>query len=253
MNLSQIEQSIIKKYRKPIWSKFTKAVKDYNLIQSNDQIAVCLSGGKDSFLLAKCMQELQKHGPVSFTLKYILINPGFSPQYLKQVKKMAHNLNIPLLIKETNIFKVTAFLNKSKPCYLCARMRRGYLYRYAQELGCHKIALGHHFDDVIETILLALFYSGEFKTMRPKLKSTNFKEMELIRPLYLVKEKDILNWAKSNYLNFKNNPCNWLQFKEDQSKRLEIKKLITQLRQKNPYIDQNIFAAGEHFNSQNKF
>ena len=242
-----IEKSIIKTYRKEIWSKFIKGIKDYSLIEENDSIAICISGGKDSFLLAKCLQELLKHGKMSFTLKFIIMDPGYSKSVIKQIKDNANILNIPIEVFKTDIFKVSTKLNEKAPCYLCARMRRGHLYDYAKKLGCNKIALGHHFDDVVETILLSVLYSGQFKTMLPKLDSTNFLGMQLIRPLYLVEEHDIINWAKYNELEFLNCSCKFAQ-KNTNSKRKEIKELINNLYLNNKYIKYNIFKSTHNVN-----
>ena len=248
MDLIDIEKSIIKKYRKVIWSKFIDAINEFNMINDNDKIAVCISGGKDSFLLAKCLQEIQRHGKIKFDLKFICMNPGYSDNHLKQIKITANKLDIDLHIFKSDVFKVSNTLNENNPCYLCARMRRGYLYDEAQKLGCNKIALGHHFDDVIETILLSILYSGEMKTMMPKLHSTNFKNMELIRPLYYVKENDIKEWAKSNELDFINCACSFTEKQQSNSKREEIKKLIEKLRQINPFIESNIMKSAFNVN-----
>ena len=191
----EVEKSIIKKFRKDIWSKFVKAVKEYELIEENDKIMVCISGGKDSFLLAKCMQELKRHGKFKYDVCYVVMNPGYAEINRELIIKNAEELNIPIEMFDSDIFEVVSNVDKS-PCYLCARMRRGFLYSKAKELGCNKIALGHHFDDVIETTLLSMFYGSEIKTMMPKLHSDNFEGMELIRPLYLVKEEAILAWKK---------------------------------------------------------
>ena len=189
----EIERSIIKKFRPSIWHKFVKAIHDYELIKENDKVAVCISGGKDSFLLAKCLEELQRHGKVKFDLEYIIMNPGYTEDVLDKIKKNLKVLNIKAHIFESPIFNI---VNKEKsPCFLCAKMRRGYLYNYAKKLGCNKIALGHHYDDVIETILMNLIYNGMFAGMMPKLKSDNFDGLELIRPLYLVREESILDWV----------------------------------------------------------
>ena len=245
-----IERSIITKYRKEIYSKFTKAVKDYKLIKEKDHIMVCISGGKDSFLLAKCLQELSIHGNIPFKLSYVCMNPGYTKEHLQQIKNNATTLNLPLTIFESDIFKVSNILNEEKPCYMCARMRRGYLYDYAKKLGCNKIALGHHFDDVIETTIISMFYAGEYKTMLPKLHSTNFEGLELIRPLYLVKEEDIKSWAKHNELTFLNCACQFTvkQKTKNNSKRQEVKELIKQLKQINPDIDNNIFNSLNNIN-----
>ena len=197
----EIEKSIIKKFRKEIFSKFVKAIRDYKLIEENDKVMVCISGGKDSFLLAKCIQELIRHGMVPFEAKYVVMNPGYTDKNLEMIKHNAKEMNIPIEIFTTDIFAVSNKLNEANPCYLCARMRRGHLYNKAQELGCNKIALGHHFNDVIETSLLSMFYGSEIKTMLPKLHSDNFKGVDLIRPLYLVKEEDIIRLKRKNIYN----------------------------------------------------
>ncbi len=246
----EIERSIIKKFRKEIWAKFIKAVIEYELIQENDNIMVCISGGKDSFLLAKCIQELIKHGKVKFKASYVVMDPGYTKENRKAIEENAKVMNIPIEIFESDIFDVVTKVEKS-PCYLCARMRRGCLYNKAQELGCNKIALGHHFNDVIETTLLSMFYGAEIKTMMPKLHSENFSGLELIRPLYLVKENDIISWAKYNELKFLNCACKFTEkcsFKEEESKRLEIKKLIRELKNNNDKVDYNIFKALDNVN-----
>lgn len=242
----EIERSIIKTYRKTIWSKFVKAVKDYKLINAGDKVMVCISGGKDSFLLAKCMQELHRHSDVPFDVKYVVMNPGYSEFNQEKIKKNAQKLNLDIEIFDSDIFEIVKRSGGKSPCYLCARMRRGFLYGKAQELGCNKIALGHHFDDVIETTLLSMFYGSEIKTMMPKLKSSNFEGLELIRPLYLVKEQDILAWKKHNNLDFINCACMFTEncnIDEGEGKRLEMKKLINNLRKINPNIDHNIFMS----------
>ena len=247
----EIEKSIIKKYRKEIYSKFTKAVKDYKLINENDKIMVCISGGKDSFLLAKCLQELVKHGKINFEAKYVVMNPGYKEENLKLIKENAKVMNIPIELFETDIFAVSNKLNPENPCYMCARMRRGHLYNKAKELGCNKIALGHHFNDVIETTLLSMLYGAEIKTMMPKLHSSNFEGLELIRPLYLVKEEDIISWSKYNNLKFLNCACKFTEKaskEENFSKRKEIKQLIKQLKEQNSDIDHNIFKAMDNVN-----
>ena len=247
----EIERSIIKKYRKNIWCKFTKAIRDYKLIQDNDKIMVCISGGKDSFLMAKCFQEIKKHGKVHFDAYYVVMNPGYTAKHLKQIKENARILNIPIEIFTSDIFASVEVIDHKSPCYMCARMRRGHLYNKAQELGCNKIALGHHFDDVIETNLLSMLYSAEIKTMMPKLHSEHFPGLELIRPMYLIKEQDIISWAKYNHLSFLNCACKMTlenSIDEEKSKRKEIKKLINDLRKINPYIDYNIFKSMENIN-----
>ncbi len=242
----EIERSIIKTYRKTIWSKFVKAVKDYKLIAANDKIMVCISGGKDSFLMAKCIQELQKHSDVPFTAHYVVMDPGYSSANLTKIKNMGKRLHLDIEIFKSDIFEVVQKSEGKSPCYLCARMRRGFLYGKAEELGCNKIALGHHFDDVIETTLLSMFYGSEIKTMMPKLKSTNFAGLELIRPLYLVKEQDILAWKKRHNLDFINCACMFTEncaLEAGDGKRSEMKQLIKKLREVNPNIDHNIFMS----------
>ena len=247
----EIERSIIKKYRKDIWSKFVKAIIDYELINENDKIMVCISGGKDSFLLAKCMEEIQKHGKVKFDVCYICMNPGYNEKNKELILKNAKTMNIDLEMFESDIFDIVKDVDRS-PCYLCARMRRGCLYSKAKELGCNKIALGHHFDDVIETTLLSMFYGAELKTMMPKLHSENFEGLELIRPLYLVKEDDVRSWAKTNGLTFLNCACRFTEENyekdETESKRLEMKRLIKELKKSNPNIDYNIFKSLDNIN-----
>ena len=242
---SDTQKSIIKKFRKEIWSKFIKAIKDFGLICDGDNIAVCISGGKDSFLLAKCMQEIKKHGKLDFDVKFICMNPGYNEENLNMIKENANKLNIDLNIFESPIFDIVDKQEKS-PCYLCARMRRGYLYNKAKELGCNKIALGHHFDDVVETILLSTFYASDYKTMLPILNSTNFEGMKLIRPLYYVKENDIIRWVNYNNLKFINCACKFTEKNNDvnkNSKRKEIKELLKELRKVNPNIDNNIMKS----------
>ena len=242
------ERSIIKKYRKTIWNRFINAIKDYRLISPNDKIGVCISGGKDSMLMAKCIQHLQKYSEIPFTAEYIVMNPGYNEQNLQKIVDNAKTLGLPIKIFNSPIFDVVASAGGS-PCYLCARMRRGYLYRQAQELGCNKIALGHHFNDVIETTLLSMLYGAEVKTMMPKLKSTNFEGMQLIRPLYMVREDDIIAWAHYNNLEFIRCACRFTENcanAEDQigeSKRLEIKAMIKQMKKTNPEVDVHIFRS----------
>ncbi|MEG1149885.1 MAG: ATP-binding protein [Bacilli bacterium] len=245
MNYKDIERSIIKTYRKDIWCKFTKAVTEYDLIKENDKIAVCISGGKDSFLMAKCFEEIRKHGKYNFDLEFIVMDPGYSSTNLDKVINNAKLLNIPIKVFKTDIFESVKEMNTKSPCYMCARMRRGHLYSIAKELGCNKIALGHHFDDVIETILMSIFYNGEVRSMLPKLHSENFQGMELIRPLYFIKESSIINWVNYNNLEFINCAC---ILKNDNSKRQEIKSLISLLRKNSKYIDLNIFKSVENIN-----
>lgn len=251
MECKEIERSIIKKYRKDIWAKFIKAIKEYELIQEGDKIAVCISGGKDSMLMAKCFQELKRHGKIDFSCYFIVMNPGYSDKNLEKIKENAKKLEIPIEIFDSPIFDYVNTLKES-PCYVCARMRRGYLYGKAQELGCNKIALGHHYDDVLETILLNIFYGGEVKTMMPKLHSKNFEGMELIRPLYFVKEASIFSWKKYAELDFLNCACKFTEENyvehESASKRLEMKKLIEQLRKTSPYIEDSLFKSVGNIN-----
>ncbi len=247
----EIERSIIKTYRKEIWSRFIKAVKDYELIKDNDKIMVCISGGKDSFLLAKCIQEILRHGKVHFEAKYVVMNPGYAKKNLELIQKNAELMNIPIEIFDTDIFAVANKLNPENPCYMCARMRRGHLYNKAMELGCNKIALGHHFDDVIETTLLSMFYGAEIKTMLPKLRSDNFEGMELIRPLCLVKEESIINWKNYNDLVFLNCACSFTEkVNKDElsSKRKEMKELIRHMRTIYHDVDHNIYKSMENVN-----
>ena len=252
MDYKEIERSIIKKYRKDIWSKFVKAVADYELINENDKIMVCISGGKDSFLLAKLIEELIKHGKFKFEARFVCMNPGYNETNKQMILDNAKKLNVNLEMFETNIFDTVASITDGSPCYLCARMRRGNLYSKAQELGCNKIALGHHFDDVIETTLLSMFYGSEIKTMMPKLPSDNFPGLELIRPMYLIKEEDVKAWAKFNNLTFINCACRFTEncsINDDgTSKRLEMKKLVKKLRETNPNVDYNIFKSLDNVN-----
>lgn len=248
----EIERSIITKYRKDIWSKFVKAVQDYKLINENDKVMVCISGGKDSFLLAKCIQELVRHGKVKFDAYYVVMNPGYVEENRDLIYNNAKRLNIPITMFDSDIFDVINTISGEKSCYLCARMRRGFLYSKAKELGCNKIALGHHFDDVIETTLLSMFYGSEIKTMMPKLHSDNYDGLELIRPLYLVKEDSIISWKNYNNLTFLNCACKFTEKiemnDENVSKRKEMKDLIKTLRKNNKSIDYNIFKALDNIN-----
>ncbi|MCQ2454646.1 MAG: tRNA 2-thiocytidine biosynthesis protein TtcA [Clostridia bacterium] len=245
-----IERSIIKKYRKTIWNNFIRAVKEYDLISENDCIAVCVSGGKDSMLLAKCMEQLKRHSEVPFSLKYLVMDPGYAKENRKLLEENAKILNIDIEVFNSNIFDV-AYNAGGSPCYLCARMRRGALYDKAKSMGCNKIALGHHFDDVIETALMSMMYSSEIKTMLPKLHSTNFEGMELIRPLYCVKERDIISWCNYNDLHFLRCACRFTKdsaFDESLSKRKETKEIIKELRKLNPDADDNIFRSLHNVN-----
>ncbi len=246
------EKSLIKKYRKDIWSQFTKAVRDYKLILEGDRIACCVSGGKDSFILAKLMQELQLHGPVRFDLVFLSMDPGYHEENRKIIEYNAKLLGIPLTVFSSEIFDVVERVDRN-PCYLCARMRRGYLYNHAKELGCNKIALGHHYDDVIETIMMGILYAGKTETMLPKLHSQHFEGMELIRPLYLVREKAIKAWRDYNDLHFIQCACHFTDDSASygglhESKRSEVKKLIASLAEKEPVIEANIFRSVENIN-----
>ena len=249
-----VEESLRKRFRKSIWCKFTKAVKEYELVKEGDKIAVCISGGKDSMLMAKLFQELKLHNKVSFELTFLVMNPGYSPENLEIIKKNAKKLHIPITIFETDIFDSVYNVEKS-PCYLCARMRRGHLYNKAKELGCNKIALGHHYDDVIETILMGLLYGAQVQTLMPKLHSTNFEGMELIRPLYLVREDSIKEWRDYNHLGFIQCACRFTDTcttcnsdGSNKSKRQEIKQLIKEMKETNPFVEGNIFRSVENVN-----
>lgn len=249
----EVERSIVKKYRKEIWRKFTKAINEYELIKDGDKIAVCISGGKDSMLMAKLFQELERHGKKNFEAVYLVMNPGYNEANEQMILNNASRLQVPITVFETEIFDAVADITDS-PCYLCARMRRGYLYSKAKELGCNKIALGHHFDDVIETILMGMLYGGQIQTMMPKLHSTNFEGMELIRPLYLVREEEIIKWMHYNELRFIQCACRFTEScaaesgTEQSSKRAETKALIKELREKSPHIEKNIFRSVENVN-----
>ncbi|MDR1914174.1 MAG: tRNA 2-thiocytidine biosynthesis protein TtcA [Clostridiales bacterium] len=244
-----VERSIITKYRKPIWRAFIKGIQNYKLILKGDRIAVCLSGGKDSMLMAKCLQELNRYSHVIFDLVFLVMDPGYSAENRLIIEENAKRLDIPITIFETGIYDAVVNAGDGA-CYLCARMRRGYLYKQARVLGCNKIALGHHYDDVIETILMSMFYGGEIRTMLPKLKSTNFEGMELIRPLYLVREEAIITWRNYHRLKFINCACrfqeNCLPEGQGAGKRAETKKLIKTLRTQNPVIEKNIFKSVEN-------
>lgn len=248
----QVELSIRKKFHKKIFSRFAKAVNEYKMLEEKDRVAVCISGGKDSMLMAKCFQELQRHRKFYFELVFLVMDPGYHIRNRRQIEQNARMMNIPLTIFETDIFQAVEHIEKS-PCYLCARMRRGYLYSRARELGCNKIALGHHFDDVIETVLMGMLYGGQIQTMMPKLHSTNFEGMQLIRPLYLVREDDIKHWRDYHNLQFLQCACRFTDAcadskKEMTSKRQEIKDLIKTLKITNPYIEGNIFKSVENVN-----
>lgn len=252
--LSEIELSIRKKFHKQLFSRFARAINEYELVKENDHIAVCISGGKDSMLMAKLFQELKRHNKFEFELTFLVMDPGYSLENRRIIEQNAKLMNIPITVFESDIFDTVDTIEKS-PCYLCARMRRGHLYKRAQELGCNKIALGHHYDDVIETILMGMLYGAQVQTMMPKLHSTNFEGMELIRPLYLIREDDIKQWRDYNDLHFLQCACHFTDTcsscRDDgtsNSKRLEIKKLIAELKKTNPYVEGNIFKSVENVN-----
>lgn len=258
-----IERSIIKQFRKEIWRPFVKALQEYKMIQDGDKVAVCISGGKDSMLLAKCMQQLKRQSPTQFELEFIVMDPGYHPDNRSLIEENAARMNIPIRIFETDIFDSVVDVEQS-PCYLCARMRRGHLYSQAQALGCNKIALGHHFDDAIETVLMGILYGGQINTMMPKLHSTNFPGMELIRPLYFVKEEAILAWKEYNHLHFLQCACRFTEQVAREraarggeenaadivhtSKRQEMKELIRVLKKNSPFVDFNIMKSVENIN-----
>ena len=247
----RVETSLRKRFREKLWCNFTKAIQRYELVKPNDRIAVCISGGKDSMLMAKLFQELQLHNKFPFEVKFLVMDPGYSPANREIIESNARRLGIPVTIFESNIFDSVYHVEKS-PCYLCARMRRGYLYRYAQELGCNKIALGHHYDDVIETILMGMLWGAQIQTMMPKLHSTNFPGMELIRPLYLIREDDIKAWRDANDLHFIQCACKFTDTcttcsnEETRSKRQEIKNLIRDMKSRNPDVEAHIFRSVEN-------
>ena len=252
LRIREIERSIIKKFRKPVWRRFTKAINEYELIKDGDKIAVCISGGKDSMLMAKLFQELARHGKKNFEVVFLVMNPGYNEANYQLILENSRTLGIPITVFQSEIFDVVAG-EESSPCYLCARMRRGYLYSRAKELGCNKIALGHHYDDVIETILMGMLYGAQIQTMMPKLHSTNFEGMELIRPMYLIREEDIIHWANYNGLRFLRCACRCTEQCADEetdksSKRAEVKELIHNLAQKDPVIEFNIFKSVENVN-----
>ncbi len=249
-----VEKSIRKKFHKALFSRFAKAINEYRLLEEGDKVAVCISGGKDSMLMAKLFQELKKHNKFNFGLEFLVMDPGYKKANREALENNAKLLNIPVTIFETQIFDAVYEIEKS-PCYLCARMRRGYLYNNARKLGCNKIALGHHYDDVIETILMGMLYGAQIQTMMPKLHSTNFEGMELIRPMYLIREEDIIHWKEYNNLKFLQCACrfteNCTSCGEDgaaRSKRTEVKELIQSLKKINPYIESNIFRSVENIN-----
>ena len=252
---NEIELTIVNKFRRTIWSKFLKGIKEYELIQEGDKIAVCISGGKDSMLMAMCMKRLQRYSKIPFQVVFLVMDPGYNEINYEIIKENAGLLDIPIQVFETKIFDAVAKADQH-PCYLCARMRRGDLYKTAKELGCNKIALGHHFDDVIETILMGMLYGSQVQTMMPKIHSENYEGMQLIRPMYLVREADIIHWKQHNDLQFIQCAC---RFTENctmcdngggGSKRQEIKALLKQLRAVNPAVDMNIFRSVENVNLQ---
>ncbi|MDE5768780.1 MAG: tRNA 2-thiocytidine biosynthesis protein TtcA [Oscillospiraceae bacterium] len=247
------EESLVKKFNKTIWLKFLKGIKEYQLIQAGDKIAVCISGGKDSMLMAKCMQRIQRYSKIPFEVIFLVMNPGYNERNRLKIQENAELLDIPIQVFDARIFDYVVTVDQN-PCYLCARMRRGHLYKTAQDLGCNKIALGHHFDDVIETILMGMLYGSQIQTMMPKIHSENFKGMQLIRPLYLVRESDIIAWKDYNHLEFIQCACRFTEHYEidqnggNSSKRQEIKELLQQLRKISPAIDKNIFRSVENVN-----
>ncbi len=239
----EVERSIITTYRKKIWAVFIKTIKEYNLVEENDNICVCMSGGKDSFLMAKLFQELERHSDFPFKVKYLVMDPGYKKEVREKIENNLSLLKIPAIIEKSDIFDIADIMG-GKPCFLCARMRRGFLYKKAEALGCNKIALGHHFDDVIETTLMSMFYNGKIQTMPPKLLSDNYKGMELIRPLYQIHEQDIINWTKYNELEFINCACKFTERENEfDSKRKEVKEIVKELKKLNPIIPHNIFMS----------
>ncbi len=251
---ADVEKSIRKRFHKELFSKFARAINEYRLIEENDRIAVCISGGKDSMLMAKLFQELKRHDKFPFELEFLVMDPGYTEENRRMIEDNAKLLDIPITVFESDIFESVYHVEKS-PCYLCARMRRGHLYSRARELGCNKIALGHHYDDVIETILMGMLYGGQIQTMMPKLHSTNFEGMELIRPLYLIREDDIRRWRDYNHLHFIQCACRFTEtcatFRPDGSnvsKRMEIKNLIAEMKKVNPFVESNIFKSVENVN-----
>jgi len=249
----EIEKSIITTYRNKIWTKFVKGIKEFEMISEGDKIAVCISGGKDSMLMAKCFQELKKHRQMNFEIFFIVMDPGYNEINRQKIIDNSKILNIPIIIFETDIFSRVVNI-KDNPCYICARMRRGYLYEKAKELGCNKIALGHHFDDVIATTLMGMLYGAQMQTMMPKVKSNSHPGMELIRPLYYVKEESIIRWMKRNELDFIQCACRFTEHYtacnniDGKSKREEVKSLIKELRKKYENIDINIFRSSQNVN-----
>ena len=249
---SDSEKTILNEFGKSIWRRFMRGMREYKLVSEGDRVAVCISGGKDSMLLAKCMQLLKRSWKTNFELEFLVMDPGYNAENRARVEENARKLDIPIRVFESDIFDAVDSMGGA-PCYMCAKMRRGFLYKTAQSLGCNKIALGHHFDDVVETILMSMLYAGEFRTMMPRIHSANFPGMELIRPLYLVKEEDIIAWSEFNDLHFIRCACkvaekNVKNNGEDGSKRQEMKRLVQQFREVSPNIDRNIFASAENVN-----
>lgn len=252
--IADLEQSLRKKFKKPLFSKFAKAINTYNLLQEGDRVAVCISGGKDSMLMAKLFQELKHHRKFEFGLEFLVMDPGYHEKNREMIERNAALLDIPITLFTSDIFDSVYHIDKN-PCYLCARMRRGYLYAKARELGCNKIALGHHYDDVIETILMGMLYGAQVQTMMPKLHSTNFAGMELIRPMYLIREDDIRHWRDYNGLHFLQCACRFTENcadvcaeEQNHSARIEVKKLIARLKETNPFVEANIFKSVENVN-----
>ncbi len=252
MEASQkIERSIITKFRKTIWNRFTGALTEYRLIAPGDHIAACISGGKDSFLMAKCLQEIQRHGTIPFTLSFLVMDPGYHEMNRRLIEENAELMDLPIHIFETDIFDSVATMDQN-PCYMCAKMRRGHLYKNAQQLGANKIALGHHFDDVIETVLLSMLYGGEMKTMMPRLRSVNYQGMELIRPMYLIHEEDVIAWRNYNRLTFLNCACRFTENcalgEGGGGKRAQVKALIRKLNKEHPGVEMSIFRSCHNVN-----
>ncbi len=243
----EVERSLITSYRKKIWNKFLEAINEYEMIKSGDKIAVCISGGKDSMILAKCFQELKAHGNMDFEVVFLSMDPGYEEEHAKRVQENAQTLNIPITVFKTHVLEHVDKIEKH-PCFICAKMRRGHLYRKAKELGCNKIALGHHFDDVVETILVGMFYGAQYQTMMPKVLSTYHEGMEVIRPLYYVREQDIISWGKKNELEFITCACKVTKKtaeNSNDSKRAKVKALIKELKQDYKNVDVNIFRSAQ--------
>ena len=243
----RVEDSIRKRFRKKLFSRFTKAIVEYDLIQPDDKIAVCISGGKDSFVMAKLFQELKRHNKIPFGLVFLVMDPGYNEANRRAIERNAKLLDIPITVFSTDIFDSVSNIEKS-PCYICARMRRGHLYHRAKDLGCNKIALGHHYDDVISTILMGMLYGGQVQTMMPKVRSSHFEGMELIRPMYLIREQDIIAWRDYNGLDFLRCACRFTDGKGEEGKRKKVKELIRTLAADDPEIEQNIFKSVENVN-----